>query len=239
MPWKEIKVVSAWFYDLDAAFLYPAIAVLIAGAGELGNFVGRRFRKTRTEGSDIGTLTGASLGLLALLLAFSFSIALSRYDARRDMVLEEANAIGSTANFALMLPEASQEPILILLRAYTAVRIGLGVPFDPPKMERDVARSLALQSQLWQHAVAITQAAPQSLPAYRFVASLNEMNNIHERRLTVLRNHVPRGSDAHVDRCQHGGDGVHRLPRGCRGRPSAYYQPDHVRHGRSADYARC
>ena len=58
-------------------------------------------------------------------------------------------------------------------------------------MEHDVARSLALQSQLWQHAVAITQDLPQSLPAYRFIASLNEMNNIHERRLTVLRNHVP------------------------------------------------
>jgi hypothetical protein len=48
-----------------------------------------------------------------------------------------------------------------------------------------------LQSRLWQQAVAVTAANPQSLPAYRFVASLNEMNNIHERRLTALRNHVP------------------------------------------------
>jgi hypothetical protein len=184
-------VLSAWFYDLPAPFLYPAIAVLIAGAGELGNLLGRHFRRTHAEGGDIGTLTGAALGLLALLLAFSFSISLSRYDARRDMVLQEANAIGSTANFALMLPSASQGPILSLLRDYTTVRIGLGVPFDPAKMQHDIARSLALQSQLWQQAVAITQASPQSLPAYRFVASLNEMNNIHERRLTVLRNHVP------------------------------------------------
>src|SRR6185295_15066771 len=112
MSWRETRVVSVWFYDLGAAFLYPAIAVLIAGAGELGNLIGRLFRKTHTEGGDIGTVTGAALGLLALLLAFSFSIALSRYDARRDMVLEEANAIGSTANFALMLPNASQGPIL-------------------------------------------------------------------------------------------------------------------------------
>src|SRR3954469_22530535 len=191
MSWRERAVVSAWFYDLGAAFLYPIIAVLIAGSGELGNLIGRRLRKAHIEGGDIGTLTGAALGLLALLLAFSFSIALSRYEARRNMVLEEANAIGSTANFALMLPKTSQESILSLLRDYTTVRIGLGVPFNPPKMEHDVARSLALQSQLWQHAVAITQEAPQSLPAYRFVASLNEMNNIHERRLTVLRNHVP------------------------------------------------
>jgi hypothetical protein len=191
MFWRERAVVSAWFYDLGAAFLYPIIAVLIAGSGELGNLIGYRLRKPHIEGGDIGTLTGAALGLLALLLAFSFSIALSRYDARRDMVLEEANAIGSTANFVLMLPDTSKRPILSLLRDYTAIRVGLGVPFDPAKMERDVAQSLVLQSQLWQQAVAMTQAAPQSLPAYRFVASLNEMNNIHERRLTVLRNHVP------------------------------------------------
>src|SRR3954454_1137186 len=88
---------------------------------KLGNFIGRRFRKTHAEGSDIGTLTGASLGLLALLLAFSFSIAVSHYDTRRNVALEEANAIGSTANFALMLPNASQETVLSLLRDYTIV----------------------------------------------------------------------------------------------------------------------
>jgi len=96
--------------------------------------------------TDIGTLTGAALGLLALLLAFSFSLALSRYDARRTLVLEEANAIGSTANFALMLPEPARKPIHKMLRAYTEVRIGLGVPYDPAKLQRDIALSLQLQA---------------------------------------------------------------------------------------------
>jgi hypothetical protein len=90
-----------------------------------------------------------------------------------------------------MLPQPAQGPILSLLRDYTAVRITLGVPYDPLKLEQDIARSLDLQARLWQQAVAVTAANPQSLPAYRFVASLNEMNNIHERRLTALRNHVP------------------------------------------------
>jgi hypothetical protein len=184
-------VTFEWLYELTLLVLYPATILLIAGAAELGAWIGLRSRKAETAGSDIGTLTGAALGLLALLLAFSFSIALSRYDTRRTLVLEEANAIGSTANFALMLPEPAQAPILALLREYTAVRISLGVPFAPSKMEHDIARSLDLQARLWQQAIAVTAAAPQSLPAYRFVASVNEMNNIHERRLVALRYHVP------------------------------------------------
>jgi hypothetical protein len=180
-----------WLDDVDMAILFLATLVLIVGAAELAAWLGRRVRGGGNDRTDIGTLTGAALGLLALLLAFSFSLALSRYEARRTLVLEEANAIGSTANFALMLPEPAQKPILQMLRDYTQVRIGLGVPYDPAKLQRDVARSVALQASLWQHAVAVTTSAPQSLPAYRFVGSLNEMNNIHESRLTALRYHVP------------------------------------------------
>jgi len=90
-----------------------------------------------------------------------------------------------------MLPQAAQQPILHLLRDYAAVRIALGVPLGPAKMEQDVARSLDLQARLWQQSAAVMAANPQSLAAYRFVGSLNEMNNMHERRLTALRNHVP------------------------------------------------
>ena len=179
-----------WLYATNVAILYPMTVVLIAGAAELGAWFRQRSNVLADE-APVGTLVGAVLGLLALLLAFSFSLALSRYEARQNWVLEEANAIGSTANFALMLPEPAQKPILHLLRDYTAVRIGLGGPEDPAKLTRDIARSVELQNQLWQQAVTVTTAAPQALPTYRFVASLNEMNNIHESRPTALRYHVP------------------------------------------------
>ena len=178
-----------WLYDADLFVLYPMAIILIVGASEFGAWLARRGPASKQ--TDVSTLTGAALGLLALLLGFSFSLALSRFDARRTIVLEEANAIGSTANFALMLPEKVQKPLLGMLRDYTAVRIGLGVPYDPAKLQRDVARSVDLQARLWQEAVSVTSADPRSLPAYRFVASLNEMNNIHESRLTALRYHVP------------------------------------------------
>jgi hypothetical protein len=181
----------AWLSGMDIYILYPVTVVLIEASAELGNWIGLRFHTAKAENADVGTLATATLGLLALLVAFSISMAESRYDERRNIVLQEANAIGSTANFALMLPEPAQQPILRLLRDYAAIRIELGVPYDPAKLQQDIARSLDIQSRLWQQAVTVTAGNPQSLPAYRFVASLNEMNNIHESRLTTLRNTVP------------------------------------------------
>jgi hypothetical protein len=172
------------------AALFAASAILFFVASEIGLLVARRTRENES-GGDAGTLAGASLGLLALLIGFTFSISLSRYDARREAVLQEANAIGSTANFALMLPERQRRPILDLLRQYAQTRTGLGVPYDPIKFQRDVARSIDLQNRLWQQATIVAKAAPQSLPTYEFVSSLNDVNNAHERRLTTLRVRLP------------------------------------------------
>jgi hypothetical protein len=176
---------------VDAKILYPAVIILFAAAAELGALGGRYFRGSTNKGEDMGTLAGSALGLLALLLAFTFSLALSRYEARRALVLDEANAIGSTANFALMLPEPAKSSVLSTLRDYVAVRIGLGVPYDPAKLERDVAKSLDLHTKLWQQAVAVSVAAPQSRPASQFAAALDELIKIHEKRLMALRYHIP------------------------------------------------
>ena len=188
---SEDREMFDWLYEFDLRVFYPATIILITGAAELGAWIGRRYREVAAEEAYISTLAGAALGLASLLVAFSFSLALSRYDARRTVVLEEANAIGSTANFALLLPEPVRQPILSLLREYAKVRIDLGLTSNPLKVQQDTARSLDLQTQLWQHAATVTAAEPQSLTAYRFVASLNEMNNLHEKRLTELRYHVP------------------------------------------------
>jgi hypothetical protein len=89
--------------------------------------------RRRRSGAHIGTLVGAALGLLALLLAFSFSLALSRFEARSNWVLEEANAIGSAANFALMLPEPAQKPVATFVMSLTiAVVIMLVIDLDRP-----------------------------------------------------------------------------------------------------------
>jgi hypothetical protein len=173
--------------------LFLAIAfTLILGAAWIGLRLGTAQPRSEAGAGDVGTLAGAALGILGLLLGFSFSIAVARYDERREVVLEEANAIGSAGNFALMLPKDAQGPVLTLLREYTAVRIGLGTPRDGERFAADVARSVALQDALWRAAIAVNNAAPpDSLSVHRFIGALNEMNNAQERRLLVLRAHVP------------------------------------------------
>jgi len=174
---------------IDAALLYPLVIILLVGAAELGARIGRRVSQNLERSEDMTTLTASTLGLLALLLAFSLSHALSRYEARRTLILEEANAIGSTANFAAMLPKQAQPEILSLLREYVAVRIGLRRPYDPAKLERDAARSREILAKLWQQAVTVSE--PQSLPANRFINSLDEMTKIQERRLISAQYYVP------------------------------------------------
>ena len=180
----------AYLNAVSLPALWLCLFVAIMATAEIGLRIGRS-QATREADKDAGSMAAAALGLLALLIGFTYAMALARYDARRSVVLEEANAIGSTANFALMLPQAEQAPILDMLQRYTRLRLDLGVPFNEAKLHDDLSRSTALLTTLWQGAVAITAAAPQSLPAYRYVASLNETNNIAEKRITLLRNHVP------------------------------------------------
>ena len=180
-----------WLYRLDMAVLFPLTTLLLIVAAEAGSYLGRRTRRGGRDASVFGTLTGAVLGLVGLLLAFSFSLALSRFDAQRAQVLQEANAIGTAANYAQMLPDAQRRPVLAKLRDYTALRVDLGAPQFPEHFAAGIARSTELQAGLWQLADAATAAEPQSLPVYRFVAALNELTNIHEARVTALRYRVP------------------------------------------------
>ena len=191
MAGQTISDAFRYLQDTSLPAVFLILLAGIVGATEAGNLIGRRQNRRAPDDKDASGLAAASLGLLALLIGFTYSMALSRYELRRQVVLEEANAIGSTVNFALMLPKAGQAPILADLKKFTALRIKLGTPYNRDLMASQVAQSNTLETDLWSRAVAVSAAAPQSLPAYRFIASLNEMNNIAEKRVTALRNHVP------------------------------------------------
>jgi hypothetical protein len=91
-------------YGLLTIFAVALIAIF--GAGEIGRLLGAR--AVGRGGGDVSTLEGATLGLLALMIGFTFAMALSRFEARRDAVVSEANAIGTTALRARLLPASNR-----------------------------------------------------------------------------------------------------------------------------------
>jgi hypothetical protein len=91
--------------DLEAPplwLIFLVSVILIFAASDIGRFIRRRF--DMQEGGNAETLEGAMLGLLALLVGFTFAIALSHFDERRNALLTEANAIHATALRARLLP---------------------------------------------------------------------------------------------------------------------------------------
>lgn len=173
------------------AFLLVAVAVLLV-ATEIGFRIGRRSAGAATEGrqGQAGVLIGALLALLGLLLAFSFSIVESRFAARKSLVLEEANAIGTAYLRAQTVPDPQGPRLEELLREYVQTRTQIRTSAE---LERALRASEVLHRGLWKEATETAKAHPDSEVVALFLASLNEVIDLHESRVTVaLYQRLPR-----------------------------------------------
>ena len=180
-------------FDIDALSLpviFAVSLVLILGAGEIGHRLGVRAAPRGAAG--VATLEGAILGLLALMIGFTFSMALSRFEARRDGAVVEAAAIGTTALRARLLPAPHDRESIRLLRQYVQVRLDL-LPGTPGQAEvnRAIALSNRLQEALWQQAKAVVAKDNGMVPTGLFIQSLNEMIDDQEKRLSAMANRLP------------------------------------------------
>jgi uncharacterized protein (DUF2236 family) len=133
-------------------------------------------------------MVSATLGLLAFILAFTFGLAATRYDARRQLVLEEANAVGTTYLRAGMLPER-RDDIRALLRQYVDNRLTTA---RTRELAEGIRRAEQIQLQLWHLAVPIAEKNPASIIVGLFVQSLNDVIDLHAKRVTAgVRNRIP------------------------------------------------
>jgi hypothetical protein len=170
--------------------IYLATAAIVLLAVEVGRRLGnaRRRRAENEGGAPVGAAVGATLALLAFLLAFTFGMAASRFDLRKGLVLQEANAIGTTYLRADMMPEPQRSEIRNLLREYAALRVSSA---DATKLVAAIARSGVIQDRLWADAVVLGRQSPNSIVVGLFVQTLNEMIDLDETRVTAGRNRIP------------------------------------------------
>ena len=139
--------------------------------------------------APVAAMTAAVLGLLAFMLAFTFSLAASRFDARRQAVLEEANAIGTTYLRSRLLPEPHGSEMAKLLRRYTELRTQ---KITAENIGNLITESEKLHEQMWSHGVAAAELNPNSILTGLFLQSLSESIDLHSKRMFVgLYSRIP------------------------------------------------
>ena len=161
--------------------------------------IGRRVAKwaiAREAGErppTVGSLEAAVFALLGLMIAFTFSGALSRYDTRRLQAVDEANSIGTVWFRIDMMPAAAQQQLRDTVRRYVDSRIDTyrKLP-DVPAAQREVVRSQKLQNELWQQAVAAARASDDRIAAEMLmIPALNQMFDVSAARIAATMIHPP------------------------------------------------
>ena len=169
------------------------LAVAVLGATALGVFLGRRVRHlSDTLKEPFVTLQAALLGVVGLILAFGLSLAVTRYENRRDAVVDEANTIGTTYLRAQTLPEPMRSKSLALLKIYTdsAVRLTNYIPGSSNEVAV-IDREDELQRRLWAlNGQALATRPVDSAPRL-YEETLNEMIDAQATRVAGLNNRVP------------------------------------------------
>ena len=175
---------------LSLGWLFVATFVIVLAAVEGGYRLGCYRRRAGSEHeASLGTIVGGTLALLAFVLAFTFGLAAARYDARRELLQQEVNAIGTAYLRAGFAPEPRRGEIRALLREYVDARVEWSAP---GRLETAIRRSEDLHRRLWSQAESIGNKAPDSVSISLFVQALNEVIDLHAKRKTLtLWAHIP------------------------------------------------
>jgi hypothetical protein len=170
--------------DLPVVLVFVLFAVVSLALYEVGFRVGRWWQ-ARTPGEQegpTGVLVGSILALLAFLLAVTMGMASDRFDTRRGLVLDEANAIGTTYLRAGYLPEPASSRIRNLLREYVPLRISTS---DRATLAANIKRSQEVLSEIWGVTEEVARTTEKGDITALFIESVNETIDLNTSRVTA------------------------------------------------------
>lgn len=182
-------------YNVSSITIAMVLLVTMTAVVEIGYRIGKRIQDSASEPArnHTGAIQGSLLGILALLLGFTFSIALGRHDSRSEAVVTEANAIGTAWLRAQMLPEPARAEIQGMLRDYVNLRLLGGsvsvVLAEEHKELRD--RTNAALDALWVRSRDVAMEFPNPVTTGLYIQALNDMIDSFGSRDAALNRHVP------------------------------------------------
>jgi hypothetical protein len=176
-------------FTLTAVLLAAGLLLAMLACLEIGHRLGRRRAAQAPEGAGAGVVDGAIFALLGLLIAFTFSGAASRFDQRRALIVEEANAIGTAYLRVDLVPAAAQGELRESFRRYLDARLAAyrAIP-DLDKVNAELARAGRLQQEIWTKAVVASAGSPA---AVLVLPALNQMIDITTTRTMAGQTHPP------------------------------------------------
>lgn len=175
--------------------LFVLLAAILTIASEAGFRLGRKAesRATGKMRPELGPIQSGVLALLGLLLGFTMSMALARFEVRKQLVLDEANAIATSHLRTQLLADPERTEIASLLREYVVVRLqyaNIGYD-DLDRLQANRDQAARLQNELWNRAVSYGLKDPNAVKAGLLLQSLNQVIDLESARWMALQNQVP------------------------------------------------
>jgi hypothetical protein len=184
---------TGFLYGTNEIIIFVLFFALMLAATEIGFRLGCKSEANTPEKTKslVATVEAAILAVLGLLLGFTMSMAVTRFEVRKQLVLDEANAIESSCLRAELLPAPEGTEIVNILREYINVRVQYGNPGNDPARFDSLRRQTArLQDEFWKRAVAYGQKNPNAT-ASLLLQSLNQSIDLESARWMASQNHVP------------------------------------------------
>jgi hypothetical protein len=178
---------------LELVLLLSAIGVFVV-ALEVGFRLGvrRQVKSDEPDKTHANALHGAVLGLLALLLGFTFAMAVSRYETRKTLMIDQANAIGTASLRGKLLPQPYADRAAVLFREYVDSRLQYNAAGnDAAAIDAAEARASKIEEELWGIAQTLLAEDPRAQPASLYTQALNAVIDNREERRFALSDRVP------------------------------------------------
>ncbi|NEM99146.1 bestrophin-like domain [Pontibacter burrus] len=184
-----------YLYEYNSILIVVILFVLILLAQEAGYRLGRHHqRKTDKDvKAQTNTIQAGTLGLLALILGFAFSMSLQTYNNRSEAVINEANAIATALMRTHLLPSPYDSLTRSQLQKYIDLRLAISNTNYAMVQEQEALadKTEALQRSIWDQAVQAARIDPNPVTTGYFITALNSVVVAHNERNALLAMHVP------------------------------------------------
>jgi hypothetical protein len=179
------------FYAQSPLVVLIAMSIILMATALLGFWIGRVTRQRVVDKSVVGVIQASVLGLLALMLGFTFQAASARYDTRRALAIDEANALKTTFLRAQTLREPYRTNISNMLRDYVDLRLQMvSASNNTNKAKLVKLETEELQQAMWKQATGIAIEDPSDITGL-FLESLNDSIDLYSARIEWFRSRVP------------------------------------------------